>query len=149
MKFTSDIIRRLPKAELHCHLDGSPHIETILNLASDQGVKLPSNNKKILESILMIGDKIGSLEEYLNRFDIILSVLQTPKALTDLMADHKLSPLWRFMFVAAIAYTATSDLETATLVTLVFFGFLHMIRTKEEKDEVPYLIFFFFCSYHM
>ena len=62
MKFTSDIIRRLPKAELHCHLDGSPRVDTILNLASDQGIKLPSNNKKILESILMIGDKIGSLE---------------------------------------------------------------------------------------
>ena len=82
MKFTSDIIRKLPKAELHCHLDGSPRVDTILNLALDQGVKLPSNNKKILESILMIGDKIGSLEEYLNKFNIILSVLQTPKALT-------------------------------------------------------------------
>jgi len=69
-----------------------------------------------------------------------LGIIQTPSALTNLMADHKLSPLWRFMFVAAISYTATSDIETATLVTLVFFAFLHMIRTKEEKEAVPFLI---------
>ena len=82
MDFTPEILKNLPKAELHCHLDGSLRVNTILELALEQGVKLPSNNKKILESILMIGDKIGSLEEYLNKFDIILSVLQTPKALT-------------------------------------------------------------------
>ena len=69
-----------------------------------------------------------------------LGIIQTPKALSDLMTQHKLSPLWRFMFITAIAYTATSDLETATLVTFVFFGFLHTLRSKEEKDEVPYLI---------
>lgn len=69
-----------------------------------------------------------------------LGIIQTPKFLSDLMTEHKLSPLWRFMFVAAIAYTATSDIETATLVTLVFFAFLHTIRTKEEKEEVPFLI---------
>ena len=54
MKLTSEIIKKLPKAELHCHLDGSLRIDTILNLASDQRIKLPSDNKKILESILMI-----------------------------------------------------------------------------------------------
>ena len=82
MKFTSEIIKKLPKAELHCHLDGSIRIDTILKLALEQGVKLPSNNRKSLESILKIGDNIGSLEEYLKRFDIILSILQTPNALT-------------------------------------------------------------------
>ena len=82
MKFTSDIIRRLPKAELHCHLDGSPRVDTILNLALNQNIKLPSNNKKILESMLIITDNIGSLEEYLKKFDIILSILQTSDALT-------------------------------------------------------------------
>jgi len=34
MKLTSEIIKKLPKAELHCHLDGSLRIDTILNLAS-------------------------------------------------------------------------------------------------------------------
>ena len=82
MKFTSEVIKKLPKAELHCHLDGSLRADTILRLALDQGIKLPSNNKEKLESILMVKDNIGSLENYLKKFDIILSVLQTPPSLT-------------------------------------------------------------------
>jgi len=82
MIFTPEIIKKLPKAELHCHLDGSLRIDTILRLALEQGVKLPSNNKSVLESILVAKDNIGSLEQYLKKFDIILSILQTPDALT-------------------------------------------------------------------
>ena len=82
MKFTPEVIKKLPKAELHCHLDGSLRINTILKLALEQGVKLPSTNKSILESILVIKENIGSLERYLEKFDVILSILQTPEALT-------------------------------------------------------------------
>jgi adenosine deaminase len=82
MKFTSEVIKKLPKAELHCHLDGSLRVDTILRLALEQGIKLPSNNKAKLESILMVKDNIGSLGNYLKKFDIILSILQTPSALT-------------------------------------------------------------------
>ena len=45
MKFTSEIINKLPKAELHCHLDGSLRIKTIIELAEIQGVELPSKNE--------------------------------------------------------------------------------------------------------
>jgi len=89
MKFTSKIIKKLPKAELHCHLDGSLRIDTILKLALEQGVKLPSNNKSVLESILVVKDDMGSLEEYLKKFDVILSILQTPDALT--IASYELA----------------------------------------------------------
>ena len=86
---TPEIIKKLPKAELHCHLDGSLRIETILKLASDQGIKLPSNNKAILESILMVKGDGRSLEEYLKKFDIILPILQVPDALT--IASYELA----------------------------------------------------------
>ena len=41
MTLTSEIIQRLPKAELHCHLDGSLRVRTIIELAQTQGIELP------------------------------------------------------------------------------------------------------------
>jgi adenosine deaminase len=82
MKFTPEIIQKLPKAELHCHLDGSLRTSTILELAKEQNIKLPSHNESELDSYLKIGPNVGSLVEYLERFDITLSVLQTSNALT-------------------------------------------------------------------
>jgi len=35
MIFTPEIIKKLPKAELHCHLDGSLRVKTIIELAED------------------------------------------------------------------------------------------------------------------
>tara|TARA_B000000475_G_scaffold235268_1_gene202757 strand:+ start:16 stop:1071 length:1056 start_codon:yes stop_codon:yes gene_type:complete len=81
MKFTSEIINKLPKAELHCHLDGSLRLSTIIELAQTQGVHLPSNNEVELLKILSVGDSSISLEDYIRKFDIILSVLQTPESL--------------------------------------------------------------------
>jgi|TARA_B110000467_G_C18310806_1_gene477962 adenosine deaminase len=81
MKFTSEIIKKLPKAELHCHLDGSVRVKTIIDLAQRQGVDLPSKNEVELLKILSIGDSSISLEDYIEKFDITLSVLQTPESL--------------------------------------------------------------------
>ena len=46
-----------------------------------------------------------------------MGVVQTPEKLTK-MAD---SPIVRGLFVSAIAYTATSDIETALVATVIFF----------------------------
>ena len=81
MKFTSEIIKKLPKAELHCHLDGSLRVKTIIELAQIQGIDLPSKNEVDLLKILSIGDSPGSLEDYIGKFEITLSVLQTPESL--------------------------------------------------------------------
>ena len=81
MHVTEDLIHKLPKAELHCHLDGSLRISTILDLAENQGVRLPAHNEKDLEDLLFVRDKVYNLEEYLQRFEITLSVMQTAESL--------------------------------------------------------------------
>jgi adenosine deaminase len=81
MKISDSLLKKLPKVELHCHLDGSLRIETILDLAQRQNVSLPSYDASGLTKILTIGKKRGSLEDYIARFDITLSVMQTPDSL--------------------------------------------------------------------
>jgi adenosine deaminase len=83
LKPTADeeFLRRLPKTDLHCHLDGSLRLETLLALADEQKVRLPADTPEGLARALHRGQACQSLEEYLTAFDVTLSVLQTEEAL--------------------------------------------------------------------
>ena len=81
MKINTSLLQKLPKVELHCHLDGSLRIPTILDLAKQDKVTLPTSSSDKLSKLLVIGKTRGSLEDYIKRFDITLSVMQTPEAL--------------------------------------------------------------------
>ncbi|HEX6838763.1 MAG TPA: adenosine deaminase [Polyangia bacterium] len=78
---TLDFIERLPKTDLHCHLDGSLRVTTILDLAQKQKVKLPADDPDKLFKLVYAGERCRSLEDYLKGFDITLSVMQTEEAL--------------------------------------------------------------------
>lgn len=76
-----EVFQTLPKADLHVHLDGSLRAETILELASEQGVELPARDVAGLRAAIGCGKAFGSLVEYLRGFQITLSVMQTEAAL--------------------------------------------------------------------
>lgn len=77
---TLQILRQLPKAELHCHLDGSVRPQTLLDLARDQKVNVPGESADELRDYMHVKDAT-SLEEYLARFEVTISVMQTAEAL--------------------------------------------------------------------
>ena len=83
IKLDEAFLHRLPKTDLHVHLDGSLRIETILDLAEEQKIKLPADDPDGLRKLLAPSpEKCGSLEEYLKPFEITVSVLQSAEALT-------------------------------------------------------------------
>jgi adenosine deaminase len=78
---TFDFLKALPKTDLHCHLDGSLRLDTVLDLARQQKVALPTFDRQGLWAMLYAGESCTSLDDYLKAFDITLSVMQTEAAL--------------------------------------------------------------------
>ncbi|NEW09448.1 adenosine deaminase [Paenibacillus sp. SYP-B3998] len=79
--WTEDVLSRLPKVDLHLHLDGSMKPETILELAVRQGIELPVYDKVGLIPHMRVGEECGSLTEYLSKFDFAIRFLQSAEAL--------------------------------------------------------------------
>jgi adenosine deaminase len=78
---TQELLQALPKTDLHCHLDGSLRLRTILELAEEQKVKLPESTPEGLARAMHQGENCANLEDYLRAFEITLTVLQTEEAL--------------------------------------------------------------------
>lgn len=70
-----DFVRRIPKTDLHVHLDGSLRISTLIDLAKAGKVTLPSYDEMgMRENVFK--DKYANLGEYLKGFAYTCAVLQ-------------------------------------------------------------------------
>ncbi len=67
--------------DLHLHLDGSLRVGTVIDLAKEQGISLPSYDEVELKPYLSVKKDCDSLVEYLKCFDLPLLVLQKESAI--------------------------------------------------------------------
>lgn len=72
---------KLPKVELHCHLDGSLRVKTVIELAKKEEIDLSSYDYNYVKNLLTVEANCDSLDEYLKKFDLPNKVLQTKENL--------------------------------------------------------------------
>lgn len=73
-------IRSIPKTDLHCHLDGSLRLSTLIDIAKQQKISLPSFTEEGLKE-LVFKTRYKDLPEYLQGFAYTVAVMQTPDAI--------------------------------------------------------------------
>jgi adenosine deaminase len=114
------VFQRMPKTDLHVHLDGSMRPQTILDLAREQGVELPASDCDGLARAMHVGQNAGSLVEYLRAFEIPLEVLQTREAL----------------FRAAVELAADAAAENVRYMEVRYSPMLHTRRGLRLTEVV-------------
>lgn len=72
---------KLPKIELHCHLDGSLRPETIIDIAKKENIDIKSYDVDEIKKEIIVPLECKSLNEYLKAFEIPNLVMQSKESL--------------------------------------------------------------------
>jgi adenosine deaminase len=80
MKITKEFIEKIPKTDVHLHLDGSVRIETLIELAKEYNVTLPSYTPEGLRETVF-KENYESLEDYLKGFAYTCAIMQNEPSL--------------------------------------------------------------------
>lgn len=83
---TLDLLRRMPKAELHLHLDGSLRSETALELARERGLD-DGMDLAAMRSRLTAPPRCTDQADLLRAFDLPISLMQDAAALERVTAE--------------------------------------------------------------
>ncbi len=136
MEIPLELLKELPKTDLHVHLDGSLRVDTLIDLARKQNVELPTFDRKKLEKLVMSGKNCRNLGEYLRGFDITLSVMQEPEALYriayELAEDAAEENVWYMEVRYSPILHTRRGLKLSTIVDAVIEG----LQEAEKKFNI-------------
>jgi adenosine deaminase len=133
---TTELLHALPKTDLHCHLDGSLRLETMLELAEEQKVTLPADTVDGLAKAIKIGERHASLEEYLKGFDITLSVLQTEASLFRAAYELAIDAAAENCKLLEVRYAPVLHSQKGLKPTVVVEAVLEGLRKAERETGI-------------
>ncbi len=139
MTLSRDLVRRLPKAELHVHLDGSIRPRTMIELARDQGVTLPAETPEQLARAVYVRDA-QNLEEYLERYEITLAVMQTEAALERIAYEFVVDAAHDNVRYVEVRYCPALHTPALSLTAAVESPLAGLKRAEAETGTIARLI---------
>jgi len=134
---TEELLRALPKTELHCHLDGSLRLGTILELADEQKVPLPARDEEGLAKLIR-GRQCKNLEEYLQAFDVTLSVMQTEESLYRSAYELALDCAAENVRYLEVRYSPVLHQKKGLKLTTIIDSVLEGLRQAKRETGIKY-----------
>jgi adenosine deaminase len=138
IEVTKELLHALPKTELHCHLDGSMRLKTILDLGEKQKVKLPANTEDGLAKAIHMGELCKNLEDYLVAFDVTCSVLQTEEALHRAAYELGLDAAAENVRYIEVRYAPVLHQQRGLKLTTIVDAVLEGLRAAKRETRIKY-----------
>lgn len=130
------MLKNLPKIELHCHLDGSVRPQTIIDIAKEENIKIPSYKLSEIEDLVKVPFNCNSLVEYLKRFDLPNRVMQSKESLRritfELLEDASNENIKYMEIRFAPLLHTLNGLSVSEIIESIIDG----IKSAEEKYPI-------------
>jgi adenosine deaminase len=131
-----ELIEKLPKTDLHVHLDGSLRLSTILDLAEKHKIELPADDAEGLRAAMHLGHGCGSLVEYLKAFDVTLRVMQTEESLRRIAYELGEDASRENVRYMEVRYAPMLHTRRGLKLTTVVESVLEGLREAQEKHGI-------------
>lgn len=137
---SDDLLRALPKTDLHCHLDGSLRLGTLIELARERNIALPSMTEDGLRE-LVFKKQYRDLPDYLHGFAYTCAVLTDEEALERAafeLGEDCLAEGVRYLEVrfAPQLHVRSGALDIQRILSAVDRGLDRVRRAHEATDGV-------------
>ena len=132
---TADIIRRVPKALLHDHLDGGLRPQTVIDLAQESGyaASLPSTDADELGRWFRDAADSGSLVRYLETFAHTVAVMQTEEQLRRVARECAVDLAADGVVYAESRFAPELHIEQGLSLDQVVLAVLEGFRERERE----------------
>ncbi|HPJ73005.1 MAG TPA: adenosine deaminase family protein, partial [bacterium] len=136
---TKDFISRAPKTDLHVHLDGSIRIPTLIEIARQEGMELPSYTVEGLNE-LVFKEKYQSLGDYLTCFGYTCRAMQTPENLERVAYEFALDNLAEGVRYFEVRFAPQLHMGTMDLLTVLESVNRGLARARIEFNRRPEVV---------
>jgi adenosine deaminase len=132
-----EFVAKIPKSDLHVHLDGSIRVETLIDLSKKHNLPLPSYTVEGLNQ-LVYKDHYASLVEYLVCFDYVIPVMQTPEDIERISYEFAMDNIMegvRYVEVKLTPQSHINENQDIEQVLLSVNNGLNRAKTEYNQNE--------------